>query len=107
MKSNELLNKIQNSLTELEHKNYCKKSFKNGYLIGFCEARNKQSKKHSALESVFNVFVGLIISFVIQLFLYPFLNIPVSINQNIIITFVFFVASFVRGYLIRRLFNKF
>ena len=65
-----------------------------------------QSKKHSALESVFNVFVGLIISFVIQLFLYPFLNIPVSINQNIIITFVFFVASFVRGYAIRRLFNN-
>jgi hypothetical protein len=106
MNSTKLLNKIETSLKELEHKDYCKVSFKNGYLIGFCEGKSKQSKKHSIIESVFNVIAGLIISFVIQLIIYPILNIPVSINQNLIITFVFFVASFVRGYLIRRLFNK-
>jgi len=65
-----------------------------------------QTKKHSALESFTNIIVGLITSFVIQLFLYPLLNIPVTINQNIIITFVFFIVSFVRGYVIRRIFNK-
>jgi len=67
----------------------------------------KQSKKHSAIESITNVFVGLITSFLIQLVLYPMLNIPVTFSQNIIITLVFFVASFIRGYLIRRFFNKF
>jgi len=66
----------------------------------------KQSKKHSAIESITNVVIGLITSFLIQLVLYPMLNIPVSFSQNIIITFVFFVASFIRGYLIRRFFNK-
>ena len=65
-----------------------------------------QSKKHSAIESITNVIIGLIISFLIQLIIYPFLNIKVSINQNIFITFVFFIASFIRSYVIRRMFNK-
>ena len=65
----------------------------------------KQCKKHSALESITNVVLGLVISFVIQLILYPILNIKVSLNQNLIITFVFFITSFVRGYFIRRFFN--
>ncbi|MEY3501766.1 MAG: hypothetical protein RL308_3439 [Bacteroidota bacterium] len=66
----------------------------------------KQSKKHSAIESIINVMIGLLTSFLIQLVLYPLLNIPVTFSQNIIITLVFFVASFIRGYLIRRFFNK-
>lgn len=66
-----------------------------------------QLKKNSAIESFFNVIIGLIISFLIQLIIYPAMQIEVSINQNLIITFVFFVASFLRGYFIRRLFNKF
>lgn len=65
-----------------------------------------QKKKHSILESITNVVAGLFISFAIQLVIYPILNIPVSINQNLIITVVFFIASFFRGYIIRRLFNK-
>ena len=66
----------------------------------------RQSKKHSAIERIINVLIGLLTSFLIQLVLYPFLNITVTFSQNIIITLVFFVASFIRGYLIRRFFNK-
>ena len=66
----------------------------------------KQSKKHSLIESVTNVVVGLVISFLIQLIIYPALNIKVSINQNLFITMVFFLASFFRGYVIRRIFNN-
>lgn len=65
----------------------------------------KQSKKHSALESVTNVVIGLITSIVTQMILYPILDIPVSFSQNLIITAVFFIISFVRGYVIRRFFN--
>lgn len=65
----------------------------------------RQSKKHSLIESIVNVVSGLIISFLIQLWIYPLLGIPVSINQNIFITVVFFIASFIRGYIIRRVFN--
>ena len=65
-----------------------------------------QSKKHSTIESLTNTVVGLLTSFAIQLVIYPLLNIPVTLNQNIIITIVFFLVSFLRGYLIRRVFNK-
>ena len=65
-----------------------------------------QSKKLSIVEAVSNTVIGLLTSFVIQIIIYPILNIEVSINQNIIITFVFFIASIIRGYLVRRLFNK-
>ena len=66
----------------------------------------KQSKKHSALESITNVVIGLIMSIVTQMILYPILGIPVTFSQNLIITGVFFVISFVRGYVIRRFFNS-
>ena len=65
-----------------------------------------QTKKRSLFESVINTVIGLITSFIIQLVIYPLLNIPVSFGQNIIITSVFFIVSILRGYLVRRLFNK-
>ena len=65
-----------------------------------------QSKKHSLIESVTQTVVGLVVSFGIQLVIYPLLNIPVTLSQNVIITAVFFVASIGRGYIIRRIFNK-
>lgn len=65
-----------------------------------------QSKKMSALESITNVIVGLLVSFGIQLVIYPILNIPVTLKENVIITSVFFVASFLRGYILRRVFNR-
>jgi len=65
-----------------------------------------QSKKKSIVESVTNTVTGLVTSFLIQIIIYPLLNIPVSIRQNITITAVFFVASIARGYIIRRIFNK-
>ena len=66
----------------------------------------KQSKRHSALESITNVVVGLLISIIAQMIIYPILNISVTFNQNLIITFVFFILSFARGYIIRRIFNN-
>ena len=66
----------------------------------------KQSKRHSALESITNVVVGLLISIIAQMIIYPILNISVTFNKNLIITFVFFVLSFARGYIIRRIFNN-
>lgn len=64
-----------------------------------------QSKKNSLIESIAQTIIGLIISFLIQIVIYPILGIPVTLIQNIIITIVFFIASIIRGYLIRRFFN--
>ena len=65
-----------------------------------------QKRKHSVLESLVNVLTGLVVSFSIQLVIYPAMRIQVTIGQNILITFIFLIASFIRGYVIRRIFNK-
>ena len=65
-----------------------------------------QTKKNSLFESIVQTIIGLATSLIIQLIIYPLLNIPVTLSQNLIITFVFFIASIVRGYFVRRLFNK-
>lgn len=65
-----------------------------------------QSKKNSLIESVANTVIGLATSFSIQLVIYPLLGIPVTLKQNMIITAVFFIASIVRGYIVRRVFNS-
>lgn len=65
-----------------------------------------QTKKHSLIESTIQTIIGLLTSIIVQLILYPILNIPVTLKQNLIITIVFFVVSIVRGYLVRRFFNK-
>jgi hypothetical protein len=65
-----------------------------------------QKKTLSIIEAATNTIVGLAVSFGIQLILYPLLEIPVTIGENLIITAVFFVASFFRGYILRRIFTK-
>jgi len=65
-----------------------------------------QSKKLSLLESTIQTSIGLVTSILIQLILYPLMDIPVTFKQNLIITFVFFVVSILRGYFIRRYFTK-
>jgi len=64
-----------------------------------------QSKKQSVIESVTQTLIGLITSIAVQLIIYPFMGIPVSFKQNLIITAIFFTVSIVRGYVVRRLFN--
>jgi hypothetical protein len=66
-----------------------------------------QPRKFSWIESIANTLIGFIISFLIQLIIYPALNIEVKFSQNIIITSVFTLTSILRGYMVRRLFNKY
>ena len=65
-----------------------------------------QTKKLSLIESLIQTFIGLSVSFIIQLIIYPVMDIEVSYKQNIIITLVFTIASIIRGYFVRRLFNR-
>jgi len=80
--------------------------FNGGFLNLLDEIMEKQKKKHSLIEAIAGTVIGLLTSFAIQLVIYPLLNIPVTIGQNVIITSVFFVVSICRGYLVRRFFNK-
>jgi hypothetical protein len=65
-----------------------------------------QSKKQSILESFIQTTIGIILSFFIQLIIYPILNIIVTFTQNIIISIIFFIVSIFRNYVIRRIFNN-
>ncbi len=64
-----------------------------------------QKKHHSLIEAITNTLVGFLVSLCIQLIIYPLMNIPVRFEQNLIITSVFTIASILRGYFVRRMFN--
>jgi len=66
----------------------------------------KQTKRKSLIESVIQTVLGLLTSIMIQLIIYPMMGIPVTFSQNLIITAVFFAVSIVRGYAVRRIFEK-
>jgi hypothetical protein len=66
----------------------------------------KQTKQKSLIESTVQTIIGLGTSILIQVILYPILGIPVTFAENIIITLVFFTVSIVRGYFVRRIFEK-
>lgn len=66
----------------------------------------KQSKKQSLKETVISTFIGLAVSLITQIVVFPLYGMKVSFNQNIQITIIFTIVSILRGYLVRRYFNK-
>lgn len=64
-----------------------------------------QTKLHSIIESLTQTIIGLVTSIIVQVIIYPLMDIPVTFKQNLIITAVFFIVSIVRGYIVRRYFN--
>jgi len=66
----------------------------------------KQTKRKSFIESIVQTTIGLGTSILIQIILYPMMGIPVTFSQNLIITIVFFTVSIIRGYFVRRIFEK-
>lgn len=65
-----------------------------------------QTRKMSLLESLFNTFIGYFVAVISQLVVFPLVGIDSSFKQNLMIGFYFTVISIVRGYLIRRFFEK-
>lgn len=65
-----------------------------------------QTKTLSLIEAITNTLAGLIVAFLVQIIIYPIMNIPVRIDQNIVITLVFTGVSIIRSYILRRIFNK-
>lgn len=66
-----------------------------------------QSRRHSLIESLTQQAAGLIISLLLWEFVInPIWNLQTSVMDNLSITMLFTVASIIRGYLFRRLFNR-
>lgn len=64
-----------------------------------------QSKKMSLLESVVNTAIGLVVAMVATAAICKAYGIPMTWENNLIITFWMTVISVLRSYLLRRLFN--
>ena len=64
-----------------------------------------QSKKHSLIETITSTAIGFIISLILVNIVLPLYGFDVKLGQSIAITVIFTVASIVRGYGVRRLFN--
>lgn len=65
-----------------------------------------QSKLGSFVEAMVNTLIGYFISLAVQLIIYPFYGATFTFVQNLQIGVIFMIVSIVRGYIIRRWFNK-
>lgn len=67
-----------------------------------------QSRKASAAEAIVQVISGFFVGISVQLAIFPLFGINyLTLEQNALITLIFSLASMARGYLIRRVFNRF
>jgi len=65
-----------------------------------------QSRRHSALESVLNILIGIGVAYLTQILVFPLFGIYISTASHLGITLIFTFVSFFRSYFVRRLFNK-
>jgi hypothetical protein len=60
----------------------------------------------SLVEAATNVVVGYVLAIVTQLIVFPWFGIETSLTAHMTIGLVFVVVSLARGYLLRRLFER-
>jgi hypothetical protein len=65
-----------------------------------------QSKKASFAEACLNTIISYIIAVGIGHLVYGYYQLPIDLELNMKLTAIFTVASIVRGYVIRRWFNR-
>ena len=65
-----------------------------------------QSKWQSAVETLVGTAIGFAVAFLAQLFIMHYYAIPSTIQQDLFITIFFTGLSIIRGYAVRRAFNR-
>lgn len=65
-----------------------------------------QTKLGSLIESLVNVFTGLVVALVGQVLIFPIFGIHIPFTSNLGIAFFFTIISVGRSYIIRRYFNQ-
>ena len=65
-----------------------------------------QSKKHSHYEIISNQIAGIIIGWCLVFFIFPFIGVETTVSHATASSIMFFIASYTRAYVIRRIFNK-
>lgn len=65
-----------------------------------------QSKRHSLAESLANTATGFVLSMCAVQWVFPMFGVTMNLSENIAATGTMTVVSLVRGYVIRRAFNR-
>lgn len=65
-----------------------------------------QSRKHSLIESLANVFIGYVVAVASQVVIFPVFGIAVTLGENMLIGSWFTLISIARSYVVRRVFNS-
>lgn len=58
------------------------------------------------VETITNVAIGLVVSFLSQVVVFKYYDIHISLAQNLELTLYFTVVSILRSYALRRFFNS-
>lgn len=66
----------------------------------------KQSRAMSLVEAVANIIVGYVLAIVTQIVVFPWFGISAGMGEHLAIGLAFVVVSLVRGFLLRRLFER-
>lgn len=65
-----------------------------------------QTRTMSMVETITNVAIGLVVSFLSQVVIFKLYDIHISLAQNLELTLYFTVVSVIRGFALRRFFNS-
>lgn len=65
-----------------------------------------QTRLMSMVETITNVAIGLVVSFLSQVVIFKYYDIHISLAQNLELTLYFTVVSVIRGFALRRFFNS-
>jgi hypothetical protein len=65
-----------------------------------------QSRKLSLIETITSTAIGYSVAVVTQVIIFPLFGIIIPLQDNLAIGAIFTVVSIVRGYVVRRVFNR-
>jgi len=65
-----------------------------------------QSRRMSLIETVTNVVVGYVLAVATQIVMFPWFGLQASLGENLALGLAFTSISLVRGYTLRRLFER-
>ena len=65
-----------------------------------------QSRRGSLIEAVTNTVVGYTLAVATQFAVFPFFSLRVGVAENLTLGLVFTAVSVIRGYMLRRVFDR-
>ena len=65
-----------------------------------------QTKRESFIETITSVFIGWLIGVILNLTVLPLFDYNITVTDSLWVSLIFTAVSVIRGYLIRRYFNR-